>query len=166
LTAQPQSTGGRLAASPTPVSLTVALPSLVDRPEMVLNTSADGVIVLEHQRWAAPLADLVTQTLAENLERRRPDLLVAGPGGGHSNAASFKVMVDIMQMTARKGGRVSISAHWRILDPRAGDEKAGGEEFSAPLAQDAYIGVAQALSECLALLADRLAAQMPQPAAP
>jgi uncharacterized lipoprotein YmbA len=128
---------------------------------MVLNTSADGVMVLEHERWAAPLSDLVTQVLAEDMERRRRDLLVAGPSGSHSGTAAVKVMVDIGQLTARRGGRVSISAHWRVVDARAGREAAGGEEFSAPLSLDGYAGLAPALSECLALLADRLVTQTP-----
>jgi uncharacterized protein len=164
LSPQPQSAGERTTTPPTPVSLRVSLPSLVDRSEMVLNTSADGVTVLEHERWAAPLADLVTQALAEDMERRRSDLLVAGPSSAHSATAAFKVTVDIVQMTAGRDGRVSIATHWRVLDARTTEESAGGDEFSAPLAQDGYAAVAHALSECLALLADRLVAQMPHPA--
>ncbi len=149
--------------SPTPVSLRVSLPSLVDRAEMVINTGADGVIVLDHERWAAPLSDLVTQVLARDIESSRGDLLVSG--GTRSSAAAVKVMVDIVQMSARKGGQVGISAHWRILHGE-GRETAGGEEFSAPLAPDGYAGLAQALSQCLALLADRLAAELPRPGGP
>ena len=163
LTAQPRSAGERMAIVPTPVSLRVSLPSLVDRSEMVINTGAEGVIVLEHERWAAPLSDLVTQVLAQDMERRRNDLLVTGSSGGRSNSPALKVMVDIVELSARKGGQVSVSTHWRILDLSAAHETVGGEEFSAPPAPDGYAGIARALSECLALLADRLAAQLPHP---
>ncbi len=61
-------------------ALKVSLPAVVDRAEFVLTTSAEGVTVLEHERWAAPLLDLVTQTLARDIERRRTDVLVAVPG--------------------------------------------------------------------------------------
>jgi len=106
------------------VSLRVTLPSLVDRSELVLNTSMNGVIVLEHERWAAPLADLVTQTLARDLERRRSDMMVAAQSGSHAGAA-VKVTVDLVQVTVRKGERASIEAHWRILDPRTGGDAVG-----------------------------------------
>jgi uncharacterized lipoprotein YmbA len=102
----------------------------------------------------------VTQTLARDLERRRSDLLVAGRSAGQSGDAAVKVTVDLVQMTVRRGERASIEAHWRILDPRTGGERVGSEVFSAPLAQDGYAAVPQALSDCLGLLADRLVGMM------
>ena len=163
LTMRPQSTHEPMATPVLPVSLRVTLPSVVDRSEIVLNTGAEAVIMLEHERWAAPLNDLVTQTLAEDMEQRRRDVLIAGPSAGSSVPAALKVTVDIVHMSARKGGRVTVGTHWRIFNARGGQEAAGGEEFSAPVAQDGYAAIAQALSECLALLADRLVAQMPHP---
>jgi uncharacterized lipoprotein YmbA len=160
LSAQPQGTSDARTTPATQVWLRVTLPSLVDRSEMILNTSTNGVMVLEHERWAAPLADLVTQTLARDLERRRSDLLVAGHSVSPSGAAAVKVTVDLVQVTVRRGEQASIEAHWRILDPRTGADTVGSEMFRAPVAQDGYAAVPQALSECLGLLADRLVGQM------
>jgi uncharacterized lipoprotein YmbA len=160
LTAQPQSAVEARTTPATQVSLRVTLPSLVDRSEMILNTSANGILVLEHERWAAPLADLATQTLARDLELRRRDMLVAGRSTGRPGDAAAKVTVDLVQVTVRRGERASIEAHWRISDPRTGGDVVGSEVFSAALAQDDYAAVPQALSACLGLLADRLAGQM------
>ena len=160
LSAQPQDAAVTRTLPATQATLKVWLPSLVDRSEMVVNTSTDAVMVLDHQRWAAPLTDLVTQTLARDLERRRDDILVAELGAGHSNTATIKVTVNIVQMTVRRGERASIDAHWRILDSRTGKEEVGGEVFSSPLGQADYVEIAQALSQCLGLLADRLVGQM------
>jgi uncharacterized protein len=160
LSAQPQGASEARTTAATQVSLRVTLPSLVDRSEMILNTSTNGVIVLEHERWAAPLADLATQTLARDLELRRSDVLVAAQSAGRSGAAAVKVAVDLVQMTVRRGERASIEAHWRISDLRTGADVVGSEIFGAPVAQDGYAAVPQALSECLGLLADRLVAQM------
>jgi uncharacterized protein len=153
---------GEARTSPTALAaLRVTLPSVVDRPEMVLNTSADDVIVQEHQRWAAPLADLVTQTLARDLERRRSDLLVADSSVNRSSGSVVRINVDVVQLTVHRGGQASVEAHWRILDPRTGKEAVGGDVFSAPLGRDDYAAVAQALSQCLGLLADRLVGALP-----
>jgi uncharacterized lipoprotein YmbA len=160
LSAQPPGASEARTTPATQVWLRVTLPSSVDRSEMILNTSTNGVVVLEHERWAAPLADLVTQTLARDLERRRSDLLVAGQSVGHSGEAAVKVTVDLVQMTVRRGERASVEAHWRIIDPRTGRDVVGSEAFGAPLAQDGYAAVPQALSECLGLVADRLVGQM------
>jgi uncharacterized protein len=156
LSARPPGTSDPRANPTTAISLRVTLPSVVDRPEMVLNTSPNGVIVLEHERWAAPPADLVTQTLARDLERRRSDMLVTD----HPVGTALKISVDVVQMSVRKGERASIEAHWRILDPRSGGDVVGGEVFSAALARDDYAAVPDALSDCLGLLADRLTGQM------
>jgi uncharacterized lipoprotein YmbA len=156
LSAQPPAANEARTAPATQVWLRVTLPSLVDRSELVLNTSTNGVIVLEHERWAAPLPDLVTQTLARDLERRRSGVLVGAQSAGHSGTTAVKVTVDLVQMTVHQGERASIEAHWRILDPRTGGDAVGSEVFSVPVAQDGYAAVPQALSECLGLLADRL----------
>ncbi len=161
LTAQPPTGGATQTTPAVQATLKVSLPSLVDRAEMVLNTSADAVTVLEHERWAAPLIDLMTQTLAQDIERRRGDLLV-GHNVSRSSAPAIKITVDMVQVWMRRGARASIETHWRILDTRNGKEVAGGDIFTAPLGQEGYATVAQALSQCIAKLADRLAEQMPR----
>jgi uncharacterized lipoprotein YmbA len=156
LSPQPQGASAARTEPLTQVTLKVALPSLVDRSEMIVNTSTDGIVVLEHERWAAPLADLMTQALARNIEQRRSDLLVAA----HANNAGIKIAVDVVQMTIRIGQRASIEAHWRIIGAHGGTEVVGAGVFSAPAAAQDYAAVAQAVSECLGLLADRLVEKM------
>jgi uncharacterized lipoprotein YmbA len=160
LSALPPGVSDARVSPAAPVTLKVTLPAWADRSEMILNPSADTVAVLEHERWAAPLADLVTQTLARDIERRRRDVLVAEPGAGQSGSTAIKVTVDVVQITVRRGERASIEAHWRIFDPRTGKEAVGGEMFNAALPQASYAAIAQALSECVGALADRLAEQM------
>lgn len=161
LSTQPAGLAGARMAPATRAALTVTLPAPVDRAEMVLNTSTDGVVVLEHERWAAPLSDLVSQALAGDLERRRGDLLVARAGGNRFRDPALRIAVDIVQLTVRRGGRASIEAQWRIQGAHTGEDVAGGEEFSAAVGTAGYADVAKALSESLGLLADRLASQIP-----
>jgi hypothetical protein len=156
LSPQPQGASAARTAPLTQVTLRVSVPSLVDRPEMVLNTSADGIVVIEHERWAAPLPDLMTETLARNVEQRRTDMLVAN----HGNDAHIKILVDVVRVTIRRGQRASIEAHWRIMRAHAVAEAVGGEVFSVPLPEQDYAAVARALSDCLGLLADRLVEQL------
>ena len=160
LVAEPQSAAQPASTPTTPVALKVTLPSLIDRPEMILNTSADGVRVLEHERWGAPLGDLVAQTLAQNIERRRGDLLVGGPAAARATSVPIRINIDVVQMIARQGDRVSIETHWRIVDPRQARDVIGNEVFGSPVGQYGYAGIALALSDCLAHLADRLVAQI------
>ncbi|MEP6884422.1 MAG: PqiC family protein [Gammaproteobacteria bacterium] len=158
LSVLPQAVSAPRTGSAVQATLKVTVPSLMDRTEMVLNTSADGVRVLEHERWAVPLADLVTQTLARDIERRRDDVLVADRAVGRMT--TIKITVDIVQLSMRRGAQASMEAHWRIRDTRTGNELVGGDVFTAPLGLVGYSVVAQTLSECLSSLADRLVGQI------
>jgi uncharacterized protein len=160
LSALPQAAAEVHPAAELQAVLKVTLPPWADRSEMLLNTSAGEVIVLEHERWAAPLADLVRQTLALDIERRRADMTVADREVNRSNAPAIGITVDVVQMTVHRGERALIEAHWRIHDPRTGSDTVGGGEFAAALAGEGYASVAQALSECLGALADRLVQQL------
>jgi uncharacterized lipoprotein YmbA len=146
--------------SATQVILRVSLPALMDRSEMVLNTSADSVTVLEHERWAAPLAELSAQTLAQDFEQRRADLLVTGQGLIRPAGTAIKLTIDLVRVTVRTGKQVSMDAHWRIIDT-TGTESLGGDVFRAPLTEEGSAAVARALSDCLGQLADRLVGQLP-----
>ena len=57
------------------VTLRVTIPSMVDRAEMVIATTS-GVSVMDHELWAAPLADMISGTLSRDIERRRSDVVV------------------------------------------------------------------------------------------
>jgi hypothetical protein len=161
LSTQPQGPGEPRKSPAIQATLKVTLPSLVDRSELVLNTSADGVTVLEHERWAAPLADLLTQTLARDIERRRVDMLVSVPGASRPASVDLKLAIDIVQWTVHRGGQASIEAHWRIIDAHSGRETVGAEVFSAAAASNGYADIASALSGSVAMLADRVVAQLP-----
>jgi hypothetical protein len=161
LTVHPQGTSDARPAAAAQATLKVTLPASADRAEMLLDASGGQVIVLEHERWAAPLADLATQTLARDIERRRNDMLVYTHDMGPSKDTDLRIAVDVVQISLRRGGQARIEAQWQINDAHSAKVVVGGGDFSVPLAEGDYAAVAQSLSECLGLLADRLVAQMP-----
>jgi uncharacterized lipoprotein YmbA len=142
------------------VVLSVTVPSLVDRGEMVL-TTVSGVTVLDHERWAAPLADLVTATLSQDIERRRADVVVLPRSADQAGIPLTRIVLEIDQVTARLGDQVSIESHWRVTDARTGKVSIGREVLSSSQRPQNYTDVASALSECIALLADRLVREIP-----
>ncbi len=161
---QPSEPRAAAAAPGVQAWLKVTLPSLVDRAEMVLSTSSAAVVVLEHERWAAPLSDLVLQALARDIERRRGDVMVSSRSVDSSAAAPVRIAVDIVNLSIRESGGASIEAQWHIVDPRAGTDVVERDVFTAPRGQGGYAAAVQALSECLGQLADRVAAKLPAPA--
>jgi uncharacterized protein len=142
------------------VTLRITVPALVDRSELVLFTK-DGVAVMDHERWAAPLADLMTSTLSQDIERRRGDVVVLQRSADQAKLPLVKIAVDVDQVTARLGDQVSIEAHWRVTDARSGSISLGRDVFVAPLQSNGYQAVAAGMSSCIALLAERLAKEIP-----
>jgi uncharacterized protein len=145
----------------THVILNVSIPPVVDRRELVLDDSNGRVSILEHERWAAPFAEQVSDALARDLEQRRSDIVVADRSFDRAGTPQVKIRVDIVRMSAQRNGRATLEAHWRIIDPAAKTDEIGGDAFSAPLEGSEYSAVAQAFSACLASLADRLVAKLP-----
>ncbi len=169
-------------ATPTlHVRLDVTIPSVVDRAEMVLNTSQNGLLVLDHERWGAPLADQVAQTLARDIEARRADIFIGDRTFDQPASPPILVKVDLVRMSAQRGGRAGLEAHWRIVDPGAaagsggggdgggtstvsgpgsagapGSDRLGSGTFETDAQGDGYEAVAQAYSRTLSALADRL----------
>jgi uncharacterized protein len=119
------------------------------------------VSVMEHERWAAPLADMVNGTLSQDIERRRNDVVVLPRSADQAGIPLSRIAVEINQVTARLGDRLSIEAHWRVTDARTGKEALGRETFVSPQQAHSYAEVAAAFSDCIALLAERLAAEIP-----
>jgi uncharacterized lipoprotein YmbA len=149
------------AAFGTHVVLGVSIPSLVDRRQMTVDASEDKILILEHERWAAPLPDLVSQTLARDIEQRRADVLVADRSFDQPDVKPVQVNVSIVRMSARQGGQATLEARWRITDPASQADLIGGETFTAPIEGDGYAAIARAFSTCLAALADRLVEKLP-----
>jgi len=155
-----------VTASPAPapvihVILDTSVPVLNDRSELVVSGDGDRILVLDHERWAAPLSDLVQQTLARDIERRRADVLVADRRFDRPDSPPVTMKVDIVRMSAEPGRRVVIEARWRIRGARGALDEIGSGDYDAPLEGSGYAPIAHAFSVAFGALADALTAALP-----
>jgi uncharacterized lipoprotein YmbA len=95
--------------------------------------------------------------LARDIEGRRSDVFVGDRGFDRAASPPVTLKVDIVRMSAQRGGPASIEAHWRIIDSNAGVDELGSGAFEAAITSDGYAAVAQAYSQTLSDLAERLA---------
>jgi uncharacterized protein len=142
------------------VSVHLTLPSLVDRSELVLNTN-DQVTILEHERWASPLPDQFTSTLGQDIEARRPDLVITNRNLEQKDLPLSRITVEVVRISAQRAGRVSLEARWRIVDSTSGNTTVGRDTFVATMVSADYSQLASTLSQCIAQLAEKLIAQLP-----
>lgn len=158
----PERARATVAAPTVHVLLQVSVPVLVDRAEMIVNTAPNAVLILDHQRWVPALSDQVSQTLARDLEQRRPDVLVADRGFDQAGSSPVTVKVDIVTMSVQRAGRARIEARWRVIDAGSAIDQIGGGVFEAAVNGASYGAVAQAYSQALGALADQLVATLRQ----
>src|ERR1700733_13438632 len=121
LNPQPAAIGTSRSQFERKVTLRVRIPSLVDRGEMVIETSS-GVSVMDHERWAAPLADMIGGALIQDIERRRGDVVVLPKSADKAGIPLFRIAVEIDRVTVRLADHLSIETHWRVTDAHTGKE--------------------------------------------
>jgi uncharacterized lipoprotein YmbA len=140
--------------------LTVTLPAGLDRNEMILQNGGT-VTVLEHERWAAPLAEQMTSVLGQDIERRRADVLVSHLRPAAPGARSLDIALDVVAVRLEKSGRARLDVRWRLEQRATGEIAVGRDSIERTRAGGGYDAVAGALDDCLAALADRLVALLP-----
>jgi uncharacterized lipoprotein YmbA len=105
--------------------------------------------------------DMIGGALSQDIEQRRSDVVVLPRSADKAGIPLIKIAVEIDQVSARLADHLSIETHWRVTDARTGKETLGRDTFVSPQQPQTYAEVAAALSACIGLLADRLAAEIP-----
>jgi uncharacterized lipoprotein YmbA len=136
----------------------VDLPSILDRPALVIQGTDAHVIVSDQDRWAGPLDTLVRQALSDDLRSRLGTAAVLAAGDPAPAGKARQLLVVIERFSADSAGRVVLKADWTMGSgnpPRPGaihhqliEENAGSTEAGP---------VTAAMSRALGRLADDIA---------
>jgi uncharacterized lipoprotein YmbA len=124
----------------------------------ILRPSAAGTLqISDFDHWAAPLAQMVRQTLSDDLDQRLPSGSVIYPRLPKSSGA-LGVNVDILDLNI-VASQASMRASW-IITPagNAQGAKRSTASVRSSMGSDEPAGVAHAWSDLMGQLADRIAA--------
>jgi uncharacterized lipoprotein YmbA len=135
----------------------VEIPAYVDRPEIALRTSRNGIELAGFDRWAEPLRDGVARVLVENLSTLLgSERVVAFPFGGAR--IDTQVALRITRFDARTQGDCELAARWTLSADGGRETLASGiGRYSEPTAAGGYAEAAAALSRALERLSRDLA---------
>jgi len=101
--------------------LPVGVPAQVDQPQLVVRTGGQGVVLLDGERWIAPLNDEVRSALSADLARELHNQDLSGlPDSGKP---LLRVKLDLRRFDSQPGSYALIEGAWsvRVLhDPHAG----------------------------------------------
>jgi uncharacterized protein len=87
-----------------------ALPGYLDRPHIVRRASAERLELGGDERWGAPLEEMLSGTLAEDLAQRLPACVIYTEGGAISAAADVRVEVQLFRFERMADGVVQLVA--------------------------------------------------------
>jgi uncharacterized lipoprotein YmbA len=141
--------------------LPVGIPAQVDQPQLVVREGGQGVVVLDGQRWIAPLADEVRSALAADLARATGAQDVSGLPA--DDEPVLRIKVDLRRFESVPGSHALIDAAWSVHAPkgavlactsRVREDVGGG-----------YDALVAGHQRALATLASRIAAVAPAVAA-
>jgi hypothetical protein len=136
---------------------TLAVPASWDRVEILKLSAAGTLQISEFDHWAAPLAQMARQTLSDDLDQRLPSGSVIYPRLPKPSHG-LGVDVDILEFDI-VASQASMRASWIIV--QSGDSpgaKRSEAELRIAMSSEEAAAVAQAWSELIGQLADRIAA--------
>lgn len=135
----------------------VTLPDLLDRPQLVVRTSANQVDILETHRWAESLKSEIPRIIAGNLDiLLKPARISTYPQSAGADAG-YRVMLDIQRLEMTEGKGVALDALWSIRRVEDGVLKSGRSAVSEPVGVVGYDPLVAAQNRALLVVSRDIA---------
>ncbi|MEP7275911.1 MAG: PqiC family protein [Betaproteobacteria bacterium] len=148
------------AVAPSKLSLAVgpvSVPAAVDRPQIVVSTSANQVALDEFNRWASPLQDSLSRVIAEDLVALLGTPRVTLYPQTSSADADYRIQVEVRSFESRPGKLASLDAVWTVRRAKDGKSETGRTSAREPTADASYDALAAAHSRGIARLSGDIA---------
>jgi len=136
----------------------VAVPAVVDLPQIVVSTGPNQVTLDEYNRWASPLQNNISRVVAENLV----DLLGTPRVSLFQQAISadldFRVAIEVQTFESAPGDAATLNAVWIVRRARDGRAEMGRTTVREATADKGYDALAAAHSRALYQMSQDIAA--------
>jgi uncharacterized protein len=142
----------------------VSVPPAVDRPQFVVQVTANRVEIDEFNRWAAPLNDIIARTVAADLATLLGTRDVAAAPLA-SFPAAYRVTINVQRFDTVQGDAALLDAVWTINRTADGNTRSGHTVARQALQREDLDDVAAAHSRALATLSADIAAEIRSAAA-
>jgi len=92
--------------------LPVSLPAQVDQPQLVVRDGAQGMLLLNGERWIAPLGDELRSALAADLVRSLPGRDASGLPD--NDQPRLRIKLDVHRFDSQPGSYALIAGTWNV----------------------------------------------------
>jgi uncharacterized protein len=152
-TATPSATSSKLSVAVGPVSV----PASVDRPQIVVSTSANQVTFDDFNRWASPLQDNLARVVAENLVALLGTPRVTLFPQTLNADVDYRVQIEIRNFESTPGKSASLDAVWNVRRAKDGKTETGRTSVREKVDDSGYEALAVAHSHGVARLSQDIA---------
>ena len=143
--------------APSVAVVSVSVPDLVDRPQIVVRAGPNQVGMNEQARWAEPLRGAIARVVSANLAAA-----MNGKVAPQRGDPDYRVTLDVQRFESTLGGDVLIDAVWSVA-PKTGERRVGRTVAREKARGPDYDGLAAAHSAALATISKEIAAAIPKP---
>ena len=152
-TATPSAASSKLSVAVGPVSV----PAAVDRPQIVVSTSANQVTLDDFNRWASPLQDNFARVVAENLVALLGTPRVTLFPQTLNADVDYRVQIEIRNFESAPGKSASLDAVWTVRRTKDGKTETGRTSVREKVDDNGYDALAAAHSRGVARLSQDIA---------
>ena len=150
------------ASGPAPSKVSVAvgpvsIPASVDRPQIVVSTSANQVALDDYNRWASPLQDDIARVVAENLVALLGTPKVTRFPQSSNGDAEYRVQIEVRNFESVPGKSASLDAVWTVRRVKDAKNETGRTSAREKVEEDSFDALAAAHSRALAALSRDIA---------
>ena len=141
----------------------IRLPGYLDRPELVIRTSPNGLELSESDRWAEPLTDNFRHVLANDLANLLGTANIVQFPWYPGTPLDFAVQIQVQRFEADTSRKATLAASWELRTPHNNQVLATRQaNLTQPANSLAGDAVAGALSKDVAQLAGQIALAISQ----
>ena len=94
----------------------IAMPGYIDRPQMVTKTDSSEVHIEEYARWAEPLGEMFTRTLAENIRALTNSQEIHSHPWPKLVEYDQRVGAKVIKFENDAQGNALLVVHWGLID--------------------------------------------------
>ena len=137
----------------------IKLSQVLDRPQIILRTSHNEIRVADLDRWAAPLNELITNVMVDNLSALLSTGSILKFPWKTTLPVDYQIILEITRFDGMPGGNVDLRARWGILSKK--DVLANNRTvLTEPISGDTIAEMVSALSRLIGKLSYELAKEI------
>ena len=135
----------------------VTIPSVVDRPQIVVRTGPNQVSIEEFERWASPLKDDIGRVVVTNLVAILGTTQITLFPQSTATGASYRVMIDVLHFDSEPGKAATLDALWTVSAAKDGPSRRGRTTLTEATQGADYAALVAAHSRALGQLSAEIA---------